>query len=355
MIDRRNLLLLAAGTGAAAVFPTRVRAEIVSAEKFGVRADGESNSTKALQRALDAGSSNGLEISLPAGRLIVDELELPRYAQMRGHTRKTVVVHRDGTLDAMFTLPKGPIIDVQIANASFVGNGLEGEHGFHMNAQPSDSGNGGLWCSQFENIRGRGFGGKFLWIRGGAAMPKGTDYPNQFLTLRNVQISRPSSASSRCLSITGKVGQFYTEGYCDFQGPNPLSKLSQIGTNIVISREFSNGDAADGGHPISDDSPFLINLKLSSQNSHCGILIDRAGMVSIRESYFENLLDAIRVQSNCVINLQSSMFASVMNGVIGNNSVVYHGENVWRGAVFQPYSGNGINFREISTDVGWPR
>lgn len=321
----------------------------LDARELGVMPDAEDN-TDAMQGVIGYSINNGHRLRLPKGNIIVRELEIPSYLQMTGESHyQTRLTHKAGETGPMVTIPEGPVIDVQIANLHVFGNdeGHAGEHGLYFHGRPAAGGpNGGLWYSSLRDIRVAKFAGKAIWFRGDATDDP-ADAPDQFINLHNVTSQRSRSATSRSLSITGKVGQIYTSGFtlfeCDEPTPEPW-----LGCNVCVSREFVNGgvpgDAFDGGSAVSDQSPYSIKLTMTCQNAALGVLIDRGQGVDVDQSYFENLRSGVAVQNSAIASVTNSEFRSAASdgagtgyGVRNENSTVRRGGNTFLGAVDRRY------------------
>ena len=331
----------------------------LNARELGVLPDAADN-TDPMQGSMGYAATNGLRLQIPAGETIVRSLTIPKYLQMSGDTKRvSKIIHKAGETGAMLSMPPGPVIDLRISDLYIWGNdeGAATEHGLYLHARPDGAGiNGGLWSSVLDNVNFRKFGGKSIWLRGDAS-PDVADCPHQFLTLRDVSVFRARSAASRCLSVTGKVGQVYFEGACQFDCLD-AETLPYLGTNVCMSREFTNGDAADGGSPVSDLSPYTIRFKATVQNAALAILLDR-GDFEIDGSYFENLYGGVHAQFGADATVTNNRFANAAAnggagfGVKNTSASLRRGGNIFVGGVDKRYvASNPVRDVVVSADSG---
>lgn len=368
--QRRHLIGLAGGApliglsaalpGAAAAGAPNEDAPALDARAFGVQIDasgsGLRDQSAALQAAIDAASRLGKPLLLPAGRIGIGRpvTVQPSLRLAGAGSNATRLVHLPGVATAMFRLAPGPVSGVHLSDFGCEGNGAPGEHGLHLWAQPDPAPpfHGGLWYATLERLVFQFFGGKSLWFQGGALPERGTlpsNHVHQFITIRDTVVFRGEDPRSRALSVTGKCGQFYFEGFCEFDAR--VDGRPQLpGLNVCFSREFRNrqsgayGDAGDArdldtlaarpdwaptplpgrGQPrYSDEACYGIDFRASVQGSYHGIWVDR-GSVFAHHCYFEALYRAALVL-NGNLCLTDSVFnnAATLNPPLRDDGAGY--------------------------------
>ena len=298
--------------------------DTLPAAAFGVVAGTGADQSPALNAAIAAAVLLGKTLILPKGRILCSGGLVIRHAlQLRGAGFfATEIVHMPGARQPLWVLDNGVVSGVQIADLLCTGHAADAQHGFYLHAQGivAPPYQGGLWYARFTRIFLRGFGGKAFWFRGGigdSGTPGDSSALHQFVSLNDVVVHRGLTPASRALSATGKVGQFYFQGHCEFDG-DPSGGPTLAGQNVVFSREFHHadsgrsGDVHDGVDPVttlprpgwsiipqpgggdSDLHPYSIDFKASVQFSLGGVWIDRGDAV-LHECYFEGLLRTLTV------------------------------------------------------------
>ena len=297
---------------------------LLPAAALGVTAGVEQDQAPAINAALAVATAAGRCLVLPDGDIYIGSpITLVNFTQLRGHSyRTTRLVHMAGVITPLFNLARDAVVQCRIGNFTVQGNESPGELGFHFRAQyaapPASAVHGGLWYTVFSDISVSGIGGKAFWFQ---STGESVNLLHQFITFRGVQVIRPPTATSRAFSATGKIGQFYFEGACEFDGPVDGSVTSVPGANMVFSREFQGpdgirGDFVDahniddltrkpGWNVVSDERAYGIFVTGTIQSSDMGIIVDR-GYVTIERTYFENLDRAVTAVSSGTVKVTSS-------------------------------------------------
>jgi hypothetical protein len=369
---------------------------ILPAENFGVRAGTLVDQAPAINAGLAVATAQGKRLVLPDGDIAIGSpITIINFTQLEGHSyRTTRLAHMTGVTTPMFSLARDAVVQCRIGNFWMHGNEEEGEHGFHFEAQFPlvDPVHGGFWYSIFHSLYIDSFGGKAFWLQ---ATGDSVNLLHQFITFRDVQVIRPATATSRAFSATGKVGQLYFEGVCEFDGPVNGSVTEGVGVNMVFSREFEHssgdrGDAADaynladftlnaGWSAVSDEASYGCYPSATVQVSDIGILVDR-GYVTITRCYFENLdRSVISVASGTALVFScearnaggwsvgdgSGFFCGVYAGTVihGNNLITGATDSTFKRNASGSISAMGVNIcsttpalatssKETATQVG---
>jgi hypothetical protein len=335
-------------------------------EWWGAKGDGTTDDTQAIQAAIDSTrSSRQNPVRLNSGTYLFSSINIHSTTSLKGSgMRQTVMKAITSTLPFAFTIDKGPVIGVDIRDLEIHGNPANtGQGCFYFYAQAPDSGfnHGGLWYSSIVNITINGFSGNSIWLRGGATL---FQHPNQFNTFENVFVFRTNDSTSRSLLFTGQGSQ-NTFINCEFDGIE-----MGVGTNIEISREFTNGAISGGFHvggkANGDNAPSLNNfITCTSQTSDRAVYIDR-GSANFYGCWFEGLRHAITVTTASLsTNITNSRFANACSDgsgtgyciSVGSTSLVTAKDNNVGGGVDKFIVGNsqyGIiqsgNFTTVSTN-----
>lgn len=288
---------------------------------FGVVGGGGDESA-AFQQAVNAAVGAGKrKLRLCAGTYTLDNIELPSEFRFEAEVpHATTIKHKAGTGNPLFRIAGGPCVVCSFGGVTLQGNPDEDGIGILIDAAPSAAPpfHGGLWWAYIHDLEVRDFGRKGIWVRGGNtrnADPYDFKTPNQFIQFSRVHVYRPATANSRCLSVTGQVGQVSFDGECEFDGKY-IDPAGRLGANVCIGREFVNattgevGDLVDaseettGAYPATYSantftfksgwaardslSPALIKWSATSQNSRYGLVIDYGAMIGVEHCWFEN-------------------------------------------------------------------
>jgi hypothetical protein len=144
--------------------------------------------------------------------------------------------------------------------------------------------NAGLVHSVFEDLVFLGFQGPAIWFLGpNNVVPNGA--VNQFVSLRNIWATRPSTTAGPDLRIEGSNGQIDCVE-CHFDGPGgPTSGKNDLATNIFIGN-LSGGNAR----------PYSVHFfNLSTQFAHYGVQIEGAQHLTFIGTHHEDLFGAYQI------------------------------------------------------------
>ena len=276
---------------------------------FGAKGDGTTDDTAAFA-AVIAASKN---VYVPAGSYVLSSLQLAYGLRLVGAGRQnTTILSKTATGVANFvTIPIGPIQYLSIEGITFTGAaaGNPNQNGWYFQAQASAGTpfNGGLWNSVFKDCTISGFDKHQIVLRGGGT---GFLLPHQFIRFDGVETYRPNNSTSRALLMTGQV-QHVSFVNCEFDG-----QTIGTGTNIEISREFSNagayGGSTIGGTAVGDNAPSANSFFVcTSQSANLAIDVDRASSITWFGSYFEAVTN--------VINNHTSAYGQLLSGCYYTN------------------------------------
>jgi hypothetical protein len=275
--------------------------------------------TDAIQAAIDFAANNvnftnpvntpptkGSAILIPGGSYIVNELTLKYGISLIGHSVDQPIIYAALPDDPGYSTGTGylinigkDVIQIEVSNINFFGR--DSTKGcINLRAFSSSvTTDGGLWHSNFKNLKITNFRGHGIFSEGG-----GNLQPNQFsvFELINVELSRNAPITSRSLKMTGQNGQmtFINSG---FNGYN-YNDLYHKGYVIEIAHSPSELAA----YPAA-----ITFINSTFQMGDYGVYINYAENITFDTCWFERLGVAIIVngESNeCRnINILNNRFA----------------------------------------------
>lgn len=182
----------------------------VSANWFGAIGDGTTNSTSAIQAALDfcaTGVTSSKVVTLQQGNYMVDSLKLRNRVTLMGDNRATTITARTSSATGLFVLGDAPVQKNIISELTIVGNSSNvGQHCFNITAfqQIIPAYTGGLWYYRFEDLDITGFRGHafHFYCKDGLG-----DMANQFLNISNCTVTATADSTSGAVYAEGQFAQ----------------------------------------------------------------------------------------------------------------------------------------------------
>jgi hypothetical protein len=267
---------------------------VINVKDFNAVGDGVTDDTAAIQAAIKAaGVNSGSVVFIPRGNYLVSTLTPKPYVTVKGAGRYcTSIVAKPSSSAALINFPTGMVPafyleDLQLSPGAAPN---AGQHGIYAKAEGNGGtpDQGGWWYGGLRRVRIAKFDGHGIWLRGG-----GKDFlkPHQFLSFDHVESFAGPNSSSRCLMITGQVGQLsINAGEFDGNGQGVVG----AGTSVEIRREVN-----DAGAFYSDVSPYAIEfLNCTFQANALGARVERASGIKFNNCWFEDLKSGVAFETS---------------------------------------------------------
>lgn len=301
-----------------ATYSLRERQPVYNVLDHGAMVDGATNDTSAIYTlARTVKAKGGGVIYIPAGTCIAD-LTLVEGVEYRGDGKFATIIKtpKGSTSPGCVVMDAGHAQNVKVSKLHIVANGNANQHGIYLYARPGNGmGDGGLWFSQFEEIRVSGFLGHQIWLRGG-----GSDClnPHQFLTFKDVQTA--AVGTNNALRITGQVGQVEVIGGGSlFDGPGTPARTNTavpdpqkpwLGCNICIMRQVDEDDSV-----LSDAMPYTIAFRgTTSQFNYAAAYVERAYNITFDQLHVEACLWGVTATTSArMVTIKNCDFQNVYN------------------------------------------
>lgn len=256
---------------------------------YGAVGDGITDSTAAIQAAIDAASLNAFQdtngvVYLPPGTYSVTTIVGKDRVTIRGAGQyKTVLRAMPSSEPGLIQIAAGQVKAFFIEDMMLAPGAVAnvGQSGVYAHARLESGGSdAGWWNGGMRRVRIYPFDRHNIWLRGG-----GTDYmrPHQFLVFDHVFSYSRNHADSRALLATGQVGQV-TVLNGEYSGG--VQGTVSDGVCVELVREVKN----DGVTVNSDASPYAwVFLATTFQANMQGVRVQRgSGNVWIA-CWFEDL------------------------------------------------------------------
>ncbi|WPU08580.1 glycosyl hydrolase family 28-related protein [Pseudarthrobacter oxydans] len=276
---------------------------LINVKDYGAKGDGISDDTTAIQGAINDAHTmaGGGIVFLPRGTYAVSSLTARPYVSVRGAGRyRTTVVAQVSGAPALVLFPVGMVQSFYLEDLA-LSPGIKpnpDQHAVYAKAV-GDGGTpdqGGWWYGGLRRVRIDRFDGHGIWLRGG-----GPDFlkPHQFLVFEGVEVFAGPGAASRCLYLTGQVGQVVFTA-CQFDGNG--QGIVGGGTSIEARREVN-----DAGLFSSDVAPYSIEFfNCTVQANALGARIERAAGLKFNNCWFEDL--------RCGVVFETSVEMGIVEG-----------------------------------------
>ena len=186
--------------------------------------------------AFDPGPQpQGVTLLLGNGSYSADSITLRPGLRIVGLNEiQTIIQAKKTTTDLVALPPGGPVHNAEISSLTLSGVPGANQRAIYLNAQRSGppAFHGGLWFSQFRNLKIVNFLGDNITIRGSQDEWWG---PMQWLTWENVIVWRPNDTQHYALKITGETGQIRFVN-CQFDS-NSSAPPPRNGVGVFIGQE----------------------------------------------------------------------------------------------------------------------
>ncbi len=339
--------------------------KLIDVRWFGIVGDGITDNTSKIQSLINyINSKQGGTLFFPIGTYRASRIGLKQNVSIEGELcERTIFMPTSSSYPSFFYIAEnGPIYYVNYSNFSLHGNSAnQQQNGLDLTAleQTSYPYTGGLWYSNFSNIKIRGFKGTALNLR---ARDINGDLANQFLTFIRVDCFREENTESRALKINGQGGQFKFIN-CEFDG---------FSTTVnTINVELSPWDAGQDITDTSDsDRQGCIDFDTCTfQSADLGIKATYVWNIKFTNCWFESLNNTIRLETVSYATFWGCFFANAaLTGsvfylgnqcsvvvdscyaIAGNNKIIT-GVNGNAGSRFiNNFGFNGVGFEYVNLD-----
>lgn len=303
--------------------------------------DGITDDSAAFQAAINTAAAlpNGGTVFVPPPSVayVIDNIVLKSQVDIVGSSmRATQFLAKSGSTNSVFVLDAGHVINCRYQNFFVNANGNANQHCFHLQATSGSSGDGGLWWAIFKNVYVNNFGGYAWWLRGG---PNSFTTPHQWITFDSCIGIRANNTFSRCMLMTGQVGQVTFQGECDFD----CIASTLTGVAIELGSETFNSGAPAGqqlGGPLvggavsyaGPRTPYnIIFRNLTIQDALMGIYTFNTFNVIVEACYVENVAQCIT--GSVAVNLAVLNCHFTNSGILSGSGYIFSGTNGTSGSI----------------------
>jgi hypothetical protein len=274
---------------------------------WGAIPDGTTNSTTALQNAIDWNSSNSMGVhSLywpsgisGTGRYMVDTLTF-KIGEMYGDNMRTRIGAITGSRKYLIGIVPGITDKWGFGNFEIIGNSANtGQGAFNYTAlsQASSPFDGGAWHFHSSNVKIQGFSGPGIMLDANDAVNTG-DVVNQFMSFDTWKIDATADTTSIPVYIKGQMSQV------DFFKLEILGagKTNMNTYGIYAKSYLTSNDQVNGA--VNFRAPVI-------QNVWEGVKLDYAQGVNVTEGYFEQDSFGVEGINTSRANVERNTFKNV--------------------------------------------
>ena len=316
----------------------------INAADYGCVPNSSADQAAQLQAAIDAGVAQKKDVFVPFD-MSISSIHLYRGVGLVGANRDYVNLTHVGS-QPMVRLEPGPITRSKIVDIRFVGHGGAGDDIFYMEAQLS-GGQGGWWDSRVSHFNLEGFAGIGFWLRGGninLQNPYAFTLPHQFLDFNNVICTRKNTETSRCLVVTGQVGQLLLSGEGRMEAE--YDGTSVKGCNITVGPEFNgpSGEKSDVYSAMEEDGDFDYKLKAgwtladttwpskvtltgSIQSGKVGVMVYGARSVHVTRNWVERIERYVVALESSSVTVKYNFFTGACHRTDNKGYAAFAGDN----------------------------
>jgi len=306
------------GTGGSAPRFKRIVNDNINVTWFGAIGDGVTNSTSAIQAALDfaaTGATTSKVVYIPQGfsgngHYMIDSLKLRNGASIEGDNRRAALEARAGSATGMFVLGDAPVQKIKIENLNLIGSSSNsGQHCFNLTAisQAVPVYTGGIWYSLFRNIDISGFKGHGFHFYCSDGLG---DMANQFLTFDNIHATATSDTTSVPFYAQGQFAQARITN-CLFDGQGSSNRNTY---GIELLSLLTSNDQIQGS--VSFDN-------VTIQAVWMGVKTSFASGVTFTNGWWENDSFGVYGTNKSRIILSYNAFKNIATGsgtyIVGND------------------------------------